>query len=93
MNEERKLPGGQHHIILENRSAMSVSGVLNVDSFDEGSIILMTEMGTLSIIGEELHINRLNVDTGELQIEGSIERLEYSADEVRKGGFFERLFK
>ncbi len=80
-----------HNIIIEGRGHMSVSGVLDVESFDEATVNLSTTRGILSIRGEGLHIEKLSLETGELGVEGNISGLNYS-DEVSTGGFFSRLF-
>lgn len=84
-----------HNLIMENRSKLSVSGVLDVESFDENVIILHTELDMLTIKGFELHINKLNVDSGELIIEGEFESIVYSTDggKKSKGSLFSRMFK
>ena len=53
-----------HHLVLEDRRALTVSGVSDVDSFDELTVIIYTDLGELTVKGEGLHINRLNVETG-----------------------------
>lgn len=80
-----------HNIIMENRGHMSVSGVIDVDSFDENAINLSTTKGLLGIRGEGLHIERLSVESGEMAIEGTIFGLNYS-DQTERGSFFSRLF-
>ena len=82
-----------HHVILEDRRALTVSGVSDVDSFDELTVIIYTDMGELTVKGEGLHINRLNIETGELTLEGMIQSLSYTDVQSRSGGFFGRLFK
>ncbi len=82
-----------HHVILEDRRALTVSGVSDVDSFDELTVIIYTDMGELTVKGEGLHINRLNIETGELTLEGMIQSLTYTDVQSRSGGFFGRLFK
>ena len=62
-----------HHLVLEDRRALTVSGVSDVDSFDELTVVIYTEMGELTVKGQGLHINRLNVETGDLTLEGTIE--------------------
>ena len=83
-----------HNIILEARSRATVSGVLDVESFDENEIIMATTMGVLFMRGEGLRIERLSLDTGDVAIEGTVNRVEYE-DTIREqgGGFFGRLFK
>ena len=93
MPEDKKRSADMpHNIILEGRARMSVSGVTEVESFDENAIIVFTTRGLLAIRGSGLHIERLCLETGELGIEGNVESLAYS-DEERSGGFFSRLFK
>ncbi|MDD2418520.1 MAG: sporulation protein YabP [Oscillospiraceae bacterium] len=82
-----------HHIILEDRHALTVSGVSDVDSFDDMTVVIYTDLGELTVKGEELHINRLNIETGDLTLEGQIYSLTYSDIQARSGGFFGRLFK
>ncbi|MDP4151944.1 MAG: sporulation protein YabP [Bacillota bacterium] len=93
MAEEKKTQKTAHNIILENRHLVSISGVEDVDSFDDESVSLYTVAGELVVSGTDLHINRLNVESGDVQIEGEIDSLEYTAQESKKGGFFSRLIK
>lgn len=95
MQEEKtpaKLP---HNIILEDRKLLSVSGVNDIDSFDENAVILFTELGELTIKGKNLHISKLNVDTGELTMDGEIAALFYSQDTNRKesGSILSKVFR
>ncbi len=85
-----------HNVILENRKKISVSGVDDVESFNEEEIVLHTkEQGILLIKGASLHINRLSIDTGDVNITGEINAMEYLAVSLKsKGsGFFGKLFK
>lgn len=81
-----------HTLILEERKKLSVSGVSDVDSFDEETVTVFTNLGELVVSGSGLHINRLSVETGELILEGNIRSLVYH-EEVNSGGFLARLFK
>ena len=83
-----------HNLILENRKKLSLSGVTDVDSFDEKTVILYTQMGELTIQGKNLHVNGLDVETGEMSVEGDIWALTYG-DKDRRGslGFFGKLFR
>lgn len=80
-----------HNIIIESRGRLSVSGVLDVENFDENTINLSTTKGLLGIRGEGLHIDKLSLESGELSVDGTISGLSYS-DRVEAGGFFSRLF-
>ena len=98
MQEERKPAGhsqGQvpHNVIMENRKHMTVSGVLDIDSFSEDGIVLYTDLGELSVTGRDLHLGKLSVDTGELTLDGEIESLTYYDSQPREKGFFARIFK
>lgn len=81
-----------HSLIVENRKTLTATGVSNVDSFDEQTIVAYTDLGELIIRGSQLKINKLNVETGELNLTGEIVSMSYS-DNKPVGGFFSRLFK
>lgn len=80
-----------HHVILEGREQLSVSGVEEVESFDENSIVMHTSQGTLVVSGEGLHIEKLSLDGGDLKVEGSVDSLVYEDGRRERGGFFSRL--
>ena len=67
-----------HKIVLTNRKIGNFTGVLDVISFDLSEILLETEMGMLHVKGKDLHVNRLNLEKGEVDIEGAIEAFSYS---------------
>ncbi len=97
MTEEKKIikPKVQN-IILENRERMSISGVIDVESFNDVCIIVDTELGLLIIKGMDLHINKLSLDSSELVVEGEIVSCEYSDKDNsrnRGGGLLARMFK
>lgn len=79
-----------HRLVLEDRERLTVSGVEEVESFDENIIVMDTARGVLVVRGEDLHIEKLSLDGGDLKVEGLVESLTYEA-ERRKGGFFSRL--
>ena len=72
------------NLILENRKNLSISGITDVDSFDEKSIELYTQLGELTIQGRELHIDSMSVETGDMTITGAIWAIVYG-DKDRKG--------
>ncbi|MBR3816052.1 MAG: sporulation protein YabP [Clostridia bacterium] len=82
-----------HNITLKDRKHLTVSGVTDVDSFDEVTIVAYTDTGELTIKGEELKINRLNTETGELNVEGRISSLSYLDEEPAARSFFSRVFR
>ena len=91
---ERGRPEGSHHIILEDRQRLSVSGVEEVESFDENTIVMATLRGILVIRGENLHIEKLSLDGGDLRVEGDVDSLTYEDDRREGGGgLFARLFR
>ena len=67
-----------HKLILNNRRTGSFTGILDVLSFDVGEILLETELGMLDLKGKDLHVNRLNLEKGEADIEGEIDMITYS---------------
>ena len=84
-----------HACRLENRNAASLTGVREVVSFNENQVVVDTDMGLLTIKGKELHVSRLMVEKGELEIDGQVDSLAYSSNEAyRKAGqsIFNRLF-
>ena len=80
-----------HHLILEDRERLSVSGVEDVESFDETMVVMLTSQGVLVVRGEGLHIEKLSLDGGDLKVEGMVESLTYEADRGRRGGLLSRL--
>ncbi|MBZ4671603.1 MAG: sporulation protein YabP [Oscillospiraceae bacterium] len=73
-----------HNIILENRKSLTISGVTDVDNFDEKTIVLYTQMGELTIHGKNLHVNSMSVETGDMTVDGDIWALTYG-DKDRRG--------
>lgn len=93
MPDEKNIPAMPHNLVLEDRRLLTVSGVSDVDSFDEETVVVFTDLGELTVRGRDLHINRLSVETGELTVEGSISALIYSEETVKSGGFFSKVFR
>lgn len=91
--EGRLHSAAAHHLILEEREALSISGVEEVESFDETTIVMVTNRGTLVVRGEELHIEKLSLDGGELRVEGLVESLSYEDEGREQGGFLARLLR
>lgn len=81
-----------HSLIVENRKILTATGVSNVDSFDGQTVVAYTDLGELVIRGFNLHIDKLNIDTGELILNGEITAMSYT-DNRPKGGMLSRLFK
>lgn len=93
MPEEKKTTPAAHHLILDNRKALTLSGVCDVDSFDDTVVVVYIDGGELTVKGNNLQIVRLSLETGEMQIDGTVESLTYADVTSRAAGFFGRLFK
>ncbi len=83
-----------HSIILEGRKKISISGVTDVDKFDENIVILFTNMGELTIKGSDLHVNDLSVENGEMNIEGEIDAFYYGDKNITSPlSFLGKIFR
>ena len=96
--EERKSvtnTGVIQNLVLENRGKLSISGVLDVLSFDDQVVMVETELGLLTVKGENLRINKLSIDTSEAVVEGEISYLSYSENNQDKNSssLFSKIFK
>lgn len=87
--------GVLQNLILENREKLSISGVSDVLSFDDQIIIIETDLGLLTIKGENIRINKLSIDTSDVIIEGNINSLVYSNSDFQKksGNILNKIFK
>jgi len=96
LEEKKTLKPSNQNLILENREKLSVSGVIDVESFNDECVIVETNLGELIIRGIDLHINKLNLDSSELSIEGNIISCEYNDRESSKSkgmGFLGKMFR
>ena len=95
--EERKIISNTipQNIILENREKLTLSGVRDVLSFDDQIVIVETELGLLTIKGQNLKITKLSIDTGDVVVEGDILNLGYSEKTLDKKGtsIMKKLFR
>jgi len=89
---EYNVPQAAHRLELEGRESLTVSGVEDVERFDETGIVMSTAAGTLVVTGEDLHIGKLSLDGGELHVDGRIDSLSYEDQGAGRGGFLSRLF-
>ena len=89
-NKQLAMP---HSIIIEDRKNVSISGVTDVESFDEETVILMTDLGELVIKGFGLHISKIDVVSGDLALEGEIYSIGYSDTQAVGGGLLSRLVR
>mgnify|MGYP001077691832 CR=1 FL=1 len=99
-SEERKMPSYNtssaiQNLVLENREKLSISGVIDVLSFDDQIVILETELGMLTIKGDNIRINKLSIDTTEVVLEGEITSMSYTDKEITKkdSTFLGKIFK
>ena len=82
-----------HPLRCDNRNSLTLTGVTDVDRFDDTAVIATTTAGTLLIHGASLHIDVLNIDAGDLKIVGRIDSLQYEESRAERGSFFSRLFR
>lgn len=83
-----------NHIILENRRKLSVSGISDVDSYDDKMIQLSIGEELLTITGSDLKIMKMSVETGEIAVEGFVDGCVYSHGSARRsGGFLRKMLK
>lgn len=95
LDDRKSNIGVIQNIVLENREKLSISGVLDVLSFDDQVVIVETELGLLTIKGDNLRINKLSIDTSEVVVEGEIYNLAYSDSDLDKkqNGLLSKIFK
>lgn len=95
MDEIKRNSNTIQNIILENRERLNVSGVVDVFSFDDQIIIVETDLGLLTIKGENLKINKLNIDTSDFMVDGYVSSLTYTNSEGGKKGqnLLSKIFK
>lgn len=89
---EEKALENPHRITLDGRSRLTMTGVTEVESFDENMIVLNTTRGTLVIRGEGLHLQLLSLDGGQVHVDGTVDSMTYEDSAREPGGFFSRLF-
>lgn len=92
MTNDFNMPVTPHRLELMDRAHLTVSGVEDVERFDESGVIMTTSAGTLIVTGEDLHIGKLSLEGGELYVDGRITSISYEDTPNRQGGFFSRLF-
>lgn len=93
--DERQLVKA-HKISLNNRRSGMMTGVREVLSFDAGEVVLDTEQGVLIVKGEDLHVTRLTLEKGEVEMDGRIDGVMYTESDDRKSGkesFLAKLFR
>ena len=88
MADQQQIP---HKLTLDQRRQLTMTGVTEVVSFDDGTVVLHTSLGTLVIQGRELQLKQLTIDGGNVAVEGQISSLVYEENRTG-GGWFGRLF-
>lgn len=92
MKDYNAMTAGEHRLELTGRERLTVTGVEDVERFDESGIVMSTTAGTLVIAGEDLHIGKLALEGGELHVDGRIDSVTYEEEPAGRGGWFSRLF-
>lgn len=82
----------QHNIIMEGRKILNITGVKEIDSFDENCIVVNTIMGELTVKGKDFNMSNLSVDTGELYLTGEVSALYYNVSK-EKSSILSKIFK
>lgn len=94
MNHAQNQPHGTHNAILENRERLLLSGVTEIDSFDDRTVCLYTQLGEMTILGKKLHMDAMSIESGEVAVTGEIHAIRYGdADKQKPLGHFGKLFR
>lgn len=81
-----------HDLVIESRKKATMTGIIDVESFDEETIVAQSECGEIYIKGNSLKISRLSVESGDMIVEGNIDSVIYSEGKSA-GGFFSKVFR
>ncbi len=82
---------GPHRLSLEDRHLLSLTGVTDVDSFDDTVVLLQTNRGRMTVRGEGLQLKHLNLEGGQVSVEGTVSAIVYEQATRDSGGFLRRL--
>ena len=82
-----------HQLILEEKSRLSLTGVTGILSFDEACAVVETTLGQLTVEGQHLHIQKSDVETGDLVMDGQVSALSYKPLKKGSDGLLTRLLK
>lgn len=92
--DENKKDTAIHRVVMEGRQSLRVSGVEDIESFDDDTVVIYTVDGTMTVKGMDFRINKLSVEDGELEIDGDVDSILYSDSRKEEhGGFFGRIFR
>lgn len=81
-----------HKLTLDGRNRLTMSGITEVESFDESMVVLHTTRGDLIVKGQGLHLQLLSLDGGQVHVDGTVDSITYEDTPAQTGGFFARLF-
>ncbi len=93
MNDNTKKINSPHSILMQGRSQLSVTGVKDIENFDDELVVLCTEEGEMVISGHGFHINKIDLDSGNFTLDGDIVSISYNNNPSFKGGFFSKIFR
>jgi len=87
-----------HKVEIMQRESVRLTGIMHVESFDERQVVVETDMGMLALVGEDFHITSLDLDRGQMILEGLVMSLEYSSSDrargrQRDGSFLQKIFR
>ena len=90
-----KIEDKRSNLVLENRKKLVINGVIEVINFNENKILLNTDVGTMIVRGQELKMNKLDVQNGDVVMTGKVDSFEYTSDKskVKKDSIISRLFR
>lgn len=93
--KEMKIEDKKSNLMLENRNKLNISGIIEVINFNENQILLNTNVGTMIVKGQELKMNKLDVQNGDVVITGKVDSFVYTSDKskAKKDSIVSRLFR
>lgn len=93
--KEMKIEDKKSNLMLENRNKLNISGIIEVINFNENQILLNTNVGTMIIKGQDLKMNKLDVQNGDVVITGKVDSFVYTSDKskAKKDSIMSRLFR
>lgn len=93
MAEDKSMLRQQHKVVMDGRRALTITGVTDIDSFDEQMVAVFTDVGELIVRGSSLHLGKIDVESGELALDGEIDSLEYTDNASSRQSLWGRLFR
>jgi sporulation protein YabP len=95
LKKETKIEDKKSNLLLENRKRLTINGVIEVINFNESQILLNTDLGTMVVKGQELRMNKLDVQNGDVLITGKVDSFVYTNDKskAKKDSIVARLFR